>query len=121
MPECIYCPNQADSPEHWLPRSLGTFGPLQVLNDKICGDCNQALGREIDTEFTRVGPEAILRAGLGVEGRHGPSQSPFYYRAATTQPMRAVVPDAPDDEAGLLWETVPGPTGESQGRLLQQL
>lgn len=121
MPECIYCPNPPDSPEHWLPRSLGTFGPLQVLNDKICGDCNQALGRDVDPEFTRVGPEAILRAGLGIEGRHGTSQSPFYFRAATTQPLRAVVPDSVEDEAGLLWETVRGASGEPEGRLLQQL
>ena len=121
MPECIYCPKPPDSPEHWLPRSLGTFGPLQVLNDKICDDCNQALGREIDPEFARVGPEAILRAGLGVEGRHGPSKSPYYYKAATEQPLRAVVPEAPEDEAGLLWETVPGSSGEPEGRLLQQL
>jgi hypothetical protein len=121
VPPCIYCGNQADSPEHWLARSLGTFGPLQVLQDKVCGDCNQAFGREIDLEFTRVGPEAILRAGLGIEGRHGAAQSPFYFRAASNQPLRAVVPDAPDDEAGLLWETVPGASGEPEGRLLQQL
>lgn len=121
MPECIYCSKPPDSPEHWLPRSLGTFGPLQVLHDKICDDCNQALGREIDPEFARVGPEAILRAGLGVEGRRGPSKSPFYYKAATEQPLRAVVPEAPEDEAGLLWETVPGSSGDPEGRLLQQL
>jgi hypothetical protein len=92
-----------------------------VLQDKICGDCNQAFGREIDPEFTRVGPEAILRAGLGIEGRHGAAQSPFYFRGASGPPLRAVVPDAPDDEAGLLWETVPGASGEPEGRLLQQL
>lgn len=121
MPECIHCSKPPDSPEHWLPRSLGTFGPLQVLHDKICDDCNQALGREIDPEFARVGPEAILRAGLGGEGRRGPSKSPFYYKAATEQPLRAVVPEAPEDEAGLLWETVPGSSGDPEGRLLQQL
>jgi hypothetical protein len=121
LPECIYCRNSPDSSEHWLPRSIGTFGPLQVLNGKICGHCNEALGREIDPEFTRVGPEAILRSGLGIDGRHGPSKSPFYFRAATEQPLRAVVPEAPEDEAGLLWETVPGTGGEPEGRLLQQL
>jgi len=117
-----YCPNEAHSPEHWLPRSLGTFGPLQVLNDKICDDCNQALGSEVDQEFTRVGPEAIFRAGLGIEGRHGASKSPFYFRASTTQPLRATNADVSDEEtAGLLWETVPGDDGDPQGRLLQQL
>ena len=121
MPGCIYCGNPAESPEHGLPRSLGTFCPLQVLHGKVCDDCNQALGREIDKEFTRVGPEAILRAGLGIEGRHGASQSPFYFRAATTQPLRAIDAGAPDDETGLLWETVPGSSGEPEGRLLQQL
>ena len=121
MPPCVYCPNAADSPEHWLPRSLGTFGPLQLLNDRLCDDCNQSLGREVDQEFTRVGPEAILRAGLGIQGRHGDVRSPFYFRAATTQPLRAVDANPPEDEAGLLWETVLGEHGEPQGRLLQQL
>ena len=104
-----------------MPRSLGTFGPLQVLNDRLCDDCNQSLGREVDQEFTRVGPEAILRAGLGIQGRHGDVRSPFYFRAATTQPLRALDANPPEDEAGLLWETVLGEHGEPQGRLLQQL
>jgi hypothetical protein len=94
---------------------------LQVLHGKVCDECNQALGREIDQEFTRVGPEAILRSGLGIEGRHGSSQSPFYFRAATTQPLRAIDTNAPDDETGLLWETVPGSSRDPEARLLQQL
>jgi hypothetical protein len=122
MPLCIYCENEANSAEHWLPRSLGTFGPLQVLNDKLCTECNRILGHGIEQEFARVGPEAIHRAGLGIQGRHdAASQSPFYYRAATSQPLRAVVVDAPDAEAGLLWETVPGENGEEEARLLEQI
>jgi hypothetical protein len=101
MPQCIYCDNSAESAEHWLPRLLGTFGPLQVLNDKVCAECNLALGSEIDQEFARVGPEAIFRTGLGIEGRHGASLSPFYFRAATTQPLPGTEMQASGDDAEL--------------------
>ena len=123
MPSCIYCGAEATAREHWLPRSLGTFGELQVLHDTICPECNGALGREVDEAFIRTGPEAILRLGLGIEGRRGPGTNPFYNRAATTQPLRAVnVPgDEDEDEPELLWETYRGENGEPQGRLMQQL
>ena len=87
MPECIYCPNPPESAEHWLPRSLGTFGPLQVLNDKICDGCNQALDREIDPEFARgvqkrsFAQDLASRAGDGND-RLGPKS------AVNGRPMR---------------------------------
>src|SRR5687767_12617868 len=123
MASCIYCGAEATAREHWLPRSLGTFGELQVLHDTICPECNGVLGREIDEAFIRTGPEAILRFGLGIEGRRGIGTNPFYNRAATTQPLRAVnVPGAGEgDEPELLWETYRGPNGEVQARLMQQL
>jgi len=120
-PQCIYCPNPADGREHWLPRSLGTFGPLQVLSERICGECNGELGRLLDEEFARVGPEATLMAGHGMEGRHGSRRSPFYYRAATTQPLRAVDANREPDEVDLLFETIPDETGQPSARLLEQL
>jgi len=120
MASCIYCGSEANSREHWLPRSLGTFGSLQVLHDKVCEPCNGVLGREVDEAFIRTGPEAILRLGLGIEGQRGPGANPFYHRAATDQPVRATNVSA-DDEPELLWETFRGENGEPQAQLRQQL
>jgi hypothetical protein len=122
MPSCVYCGAEADAREHWLPRALGTFGPLQVPHDTICEECNRALGREVDEAFIRTGPEAILRIGLGIEGRRGRGSNPFYNRAATTQPLRAInVPGDDEAEPELLWETYRGEDGQPHGRLMQQL
>ena len=118
MPSCIYCGAEADSAEHWLPRSLGTFGPLQVLHGVVCGVCNEAVG-EADREFVRTGPEGIHRRGLGIAGREGQGGNPFYYRAATTQPVQARSIADPEDPH-LYWETRPGENGP-EGQLMQQL
>ena len=118
MPSCVYCGADADSPEYWLPRLLGTFGPLQVLQGAVCRLCNEAVGK-VDREFIRTGPEGIHRQGLGIAGRDGEGGNPFYYQAATTQPVQAhslVDPEAPH----LFWETRPGEQGP-EGQLMQQL
>jgi hypothetical protein len=120
---CIYCANPADSPEHWLPRSLGNFGEQQVLRDRVCRECNETLGRDVDLEWIRTGPEGIFRAGLGIVGRREEGGNPFYFRAATDHPVQAVnvVADGAQNEPALLWEAVPGPDGTLQGRLLEQI
>jgi hypothetical protein len=86
-PGCIYCGRTDFADEHWLPRSFGSFN-YDLLKTTICTTCNTELGRTIDMELIRSGPEGVARALLGVEGRHGSSQSPVYYKAATTQPVR---------------------------------
>ena len=63
MPSCVYCGAEADNAEHWLLRSLGTFGLLQVLHGALCGACNEAVG-EADREFIETGPEGIHGATL---------------------------------------------------------
>jgi hypothetical protein len=115
MSSCIYCSRDADSPEHWLPRSLGTFGSLQVLHKTVCGECNEAVG-ECDREFIRTGPEGIQRKALGIEGRGGEGGNPFYYRAATDQPVQAQATSDPE-HADLYWEPRPG----QEGQLLRQV
>lgn len=117
---CIYCGKDAGSPEHWLPRSLGVFGEGQVLHERLCGDCNGALGREVDHEFIRTGPEGVLRAALGVEGRSGDNPaSTFLHRAATTHPVRAINEPSPEDPE-LLWETY-SENGAPRIRVLEQI
>ena len=109
MASCIYCPSDADGTEHWLPRSLGTFGPLQVLHETIRRQCNEAVG-ECDREFIRTGPEGIHRQGLGIEGKDGEGGNPFYYRAATNQPVQAqTITDSEDPD--VFWETRPTEQG----------
>jgi hypothetical protein len=121
VPTCIYCGGAADSPEHWLPRSLGTFGDLQVLQDTICAACNKELGDPADHSFLRVGPEAVHRTGLGVQGRRGSGGNPFYYQAATLQPVEARSVGAEEEDSEVFWEILPGEGGAPQGQLMRQV
>ena len=93
LPTCIYCPNEADSREHWLPRGLGTFRGNTTLVNQVCGDCNNRLGH-LDEELMRTGHTGFHRALLGVRGRHGASSvSPFQYRAMRAeQPTTMMMP-----------------------------
>ena len=75
---CIYCEWEGRlSREHYLPRCLGNFRNYELLNDRVCKRCNESFS-EIDEQFCRSGPEAIVRALLGVEGRKAHRKiSPF--------------------------------------------
>lgn len=66
---CIYCGHQGKlSNEHYLPRCLGKFHGFETLNDRICTNCNESFS-DIDEQFCRSGPEAIIRSLLGIKGR----------------------------------------------------
>ncbi len=93
MPTCIYCRNDADSREHWIPRGLGTFRGNTTLANQVCRDCNNRLG-SLDEELIRTGHTGFLRSLLGVRGRHrAPSASPFQYRAMQAeQPTTMMMP-----------------------------
>ena len=75
---CIYCGQQGRlSNEHYLPRCLGKFRGFESLNDRVCKKCNESFS-EIDEQFCRSGPEAIVRSLLGIEGRSSHRKiSPF--------------------------------------------
>jgi hypothetical protein len=65
------------SGEHYLPRCLGSFRGYELLNDRVCEDCNHSFS-PLDEQFCRSGPEAITRDLLGIEGRRGHKKvSPF--------------------------------------------
>jgi hypothetical protein len=84
---CVYCPNPADGREHWFPRWLGNYRNHEELTDRICDDCNQALGRELDQAMSREGPQALNRQLLGIEGRHdGKARDVFTYKGQSAEP-----------------------------------
>src|SRR5438105_4128469 len=69
--KCIYCAREGEmSGEHYLPRCLGSFRGYELLNDRICEDCNNSFS-PLDEPFCHSGPEAITKDMLGIEGRRG--------------------------------------------------
>jgi hypothetical protein len=75
---------------------------IKLLTTTVCSTCNGELGRVVDEELLRTGPEGVARALLGVEGRHDSSPNPVYYKAATTQPVRMNIVD--DNGSGFFME-----------------
>ncbi len=86
---CVYCggPRREMSEEHYLPAALGDFGAFQVLDGRVCGECNNAIGQSAETQFLRAGPIALFRWILGVEGRNGRPPDPFYRAAGGAPPL----------------------------------
>lgn len=59
---CIYCQErESDAREHPVPQCLGGFHNFEPLLNRICQPCNEAIGREVEVEFARRSPEAVLR------------------------------------------------------------
>ena len=82
MRKCIYCPNEASSLEHHLPRCLGNFKGYVPLTDRVCAPCNQQCGL-LDEHLCRSGIEAFFRAYLGIAGRKDHEKvNPFYRGSA---------------------------------------
>lgn len=108
---CIYCQkNEADAREHYLPQSLGRFQNFEPLLGRLCQQCNETIGIEIESDFARQSPEAVLRSTHWIRGR---SRRGRNKRAATNlyQPekiggsclyMLALDPQTGHD---ILWQT----------------
>jgi hypothetical protein len=77
MSKCIYCPAEADSVEHHLPRALGNFKGYVPLLDRVCSACNGKLGL-LDEQLCRSGIEAFFRTHLEIDGR---KQHPGVHRS----------------------------------------
>jgi hypothetical protein len=92
---CIYCgAANANGREHWIQRGLGTFRNFTPLTDRICEDCNQRLGRDLDEEFLRTGAIGFQRVLHGIQGRdtHRPV-NPFLFRGMDPlQPTTLMMP-----------------------------
>ena len=77
---CIYCAhNKPASDEHYLPECLGRFENFKCLDDRICRDCNNRIGRELEDQFCRAGEIGIMRHRLGIGGKksHKITVDPF--------------------------------------------
>lgn len=107
--QCIYPgPNSENfSPEHYLPEAIGRFSGMELLNDRVCEDCNKELGRRVETQFGRAGSTVFFRWLIGVQGKNGLPPNPFYNRDAGVDSlvMMGKVPCWPYD---LLWEIEAG-------------
>jgi exonuclease III len=44
--------------EHWFSRGLGEFQNFEELDGKVCKDCNNLFGRQLEDVFLHSGPEA---------------------------------------------------------------
>ena len=121
MATCIYCPNEANSREHWIPRGLGAFRGYTPLLNQVCGDCNTRLG-QLDQELIRTGLTGFQRALHGVQGRHGPPKvSPFHYKAMQAdQPTKMMMP-ALGSQHQLLAEAYTDEEGRSSAQPIRQI
>jgi hypothetical protein len=79
MSKCIYCPNEANSEEHHLPRGLGNFKGYVPLLDRLCSSCNGKCGL-LDEQLCRSGIEAFFRKFLEIGGRPGHEKVNSFYR-----------------------------------------
>lgn len=113
---CIYPgPHTVMSMEDYLPKGLGKsrgakdegLERFEVLENRVCRNCNNRIGHETEDQFLRAGPIAFFRWMLGVKGKDGPPPSPFYRGASGAPPILAYgrAPEFPFD---LLWEVQPG-------------
>lgn len=80
---------------------------FEVLEDRVCRACNNAIGRRTEDQFLRTGPIAFFRWMLGVKGKDGPPPSPFY-RGASGAPPIVAYGRASEFPFDLLWEVQPG-------------
>jgi hypothetical protein len=88
--ECIYCGEEKEfSPEHYLPECLGKFKRNETLDDRICRDCNNRIGRELEDQFCRAGEIGFLRYGLGIEGKKRKEEvNPFERGSSGSSPLK---------------------------------
>src|SRR5262245_48481851 len=101
---CIYCPNPADSKEHWIPRWMGTYRDADTLLDRLCVACNKQLGDTLDAAMSRAGPEAIERYRRGMRGRHAGRVNPFRFGTQRANPPNLITAQCEGFEAPLLME-----------------
>ena len=61
-----------------MPQALGTFEPESlVLNDCVCSDCNNYLGRTLEFALSRDSMEAVLRFRYGIKPASEAKELPY--------------------------------------------
>jgi hypothetical protein len=122
MGPCIYCTAPALSREHWIPRGLGAFRGYTPLLDRLCEDCNNFLGRELDEEFIRTGAIGFQRGLYGIQGRSGSSSvNPFLFRATASQQPTEMLMPVPHASHLILGEAYRDADGNKCARPLRQI
>lgn len=118
MPKCIYCGSSGPfSEEHPLPACLGEFEGAPMLLERVCKDCNRAIGKA-EEQFCRAGPEAFFRVYFGVEGRKSHDKvNPFERGSAGASAIDLVAPH-PESGIPVLWELN---KGEAKVREVRQI
>jgi hypothetical protein len=112
MALCIYtrpsglCPGGASfDREHWFSRGLGNFRSFQPLEGKICKDCNNLFGRELEDVFLHSGPEAFFREIMGGGlGRKSHGKHNIFSRGANKHPPVQVIGEDPDAKRNIMWD-----------------
>jgi hypothetical protein len=95
------------SEEHYLPAALGKSRGYEPLRDRVCRDCNKHIGDAVETELLRTGAIVFFRWLVGVSGRDGLPDFPFYRRAAGMPPIH-MAGRHPSFDYDLLFEVDPG-------------
>lgn len=80
---------------------------MELLENRLCTQCNNELGNRVETQFLRAGPTGFFRWLVGIQGRDGLPPSPFYRGAGGAEPIY-VVGKAPDWPFEILLELEPG-------------
>jgi hypothetical protein len=109
---CIYtqpsglCAGSAPfNSEHWFSRGLGNFRGFEELKEKICEDCNNLFGRELEDIFLHSGPEALFREMAGGNlGRKSHEKQNIFARGANKHPPVQVIGEDPDAKRDIMWE-----------------
>lgn len=114
MPDiCIYtrpaglCAGNSASfdSEHWFSRGLGEFQNFEELDGKVCKDCNNLFGRQLEDVFLHSGPEALFREIAGGNlGRKSHTKQNIFERGAHKHPAVQVVGEDPDAKRDIFLE-----------------
>lgn len=128
MTRCIYtrpsglCDGRAPFErrgEHWFSRGLGRFRGFQNLKRKICKDCNNRFGRELEDVFLHCGPEALFREIAGGHlGRESHEKRNIFARGSSRHPPVQVLGDDPDAKRAIMWEVGSNSEAKPQRQLV---
>jgi hypothetical protein len=91
--------------EHWFSRGFGNFRGFRNLEGKVCKDCNNLFGTELEDVFLHSGPEALLREILGGNlGRRSHRKHNIFWRGPISIHPVQVIGEDPDAKRDILWE-----------------